>query len=188
MHRTERRAPFMFAMTALVGSLAIRYAVAGVEAGATERYTPLIVLWCFMLGWAVAVARTHLQRVVVSVVTAVATIGFFDDLLREALIVAGVLLLIWVPAVRLPRFASRAVGLLAAASLYIYLTHWQIYPYLEDRVPVLAVLASIALGLAYQFVWRGVVDRSRRLRAVFQTRIHGSELIRLEESPVSPYR
>jgi peptidoglycan/LPS O-acetylase OafA/YrhL len=171
LHRAERRAPFMFAMAVLMGSLAVRYAVTGVEAGATERYTPLIVLWCFMLGWAVAVARTNLQRVVVSVVTAVATIGFFDDLFREGLIVAGALLLVWVPAVRMTRFASRAIGVLAAASLYIYLTHWQIYPYLENRVPVLAVLASIALGLAYQAVWRGVLDRSRQLRALFQTRI-----------------
>ncbi|MDR7085866.1 acyl-coenzyme A synthetase/AMP-(fatty) acid ligase/peptidoglycan/LPS O-acetylase OafA/YrhL [Aeromicrobium panaciterrae] len=170
LHRTERRSPFMFAMAVLVGSLAVRYAVTGVEAGATERYTPLIVLWCFMLGWVVAVARTHLQRAAVSVLAAVATVGFFDDLLREGVIVAGILLLIWVPAVRMPRSASRAVGIIAAASLYIYLTHWQIYPYLEDRVPALAVLASIAMGLAYQFAWKGLVDRMRNLRALFQAR------------------
>lgn len=169
LHRTERRTPFMFAITVLVGSLAVRYALTGIEAGATERYTPSIVLWCFMLGWVVAVARTHLQRVAVSVIAAVATVGFFDDILREAVIVAGVLLLVWVPAVRLPRSASRAVGILAAASLYIYLTHWQIYPYLEDRIPVLAVLASIALGLAFQAVWAGLVRRARRLRTVLHT-------------------
>ncbi|WP_332641721.1 AMP-binding protein [Aeromicrobium sp.] len=185
LHRTERRSPFVFAMTFLMGSLAVRYAVTGVEAGATERYTPLIVLWCFMLGWAVAVGRTHLQRVVVSVVAAVATIGFFDDLLREGVIIAGIMLLAWVPALRMPRWTSRAIGVLAAASLYIYLTHWQIYPYLEDRVPVLAVLASIALGLAYQAVWMGLVSRVRSVR---QNTKGAQQLIRLEELTVNPYR
>lgn len=166
LSRSERRAPFAFAMVVLAAALTARYALTGVEAGATERYTPSIVLWCFVLGWAVAVSRTRVQRVVVSALTVVATIGFFDDLHRELVVIGGVLLLTWVPAMRVPVWASRVLATLAAASLYIYLTHWQIYPYLEDRVPLLAVAASVALGLAYQLAWERLVARtSRRRRA-----------------------
>ncbi|MCW2830240.1 MAG: AMP-dependent synthetase [Aeromicrobium sp.] len=153
LHRAERRAPFGFAMIVLLGSLVVRYALTGVEAGPTERYTPSIVLWCFAIGWAVALARTPGQRVAVSLITVTSVAGFFDDAQREAVVIAGVLLLIWVSAVRAPQWLSRAMGALAAASLYIYLTQWQIYPHLEDRIPVLAVLTSIAGGLAYRWVW-----------------------------------
>ena len=44
---------------------------------------------------------------------------------------------------------SRASGVLAAASLYIYLSHWQIYPHLEDRFPLLATVLSLLGGIAF---------------------------------------
>jgi hypothetical protein len=37
--------------------------------------------------------------------------------------------------------------------LYIYLTHWQIYPYLERDHPLAALVASVGLGLLYWFAW-----------------------------------
>ena len=170
LHRLGRRAPYGLAVGVLIAALAVRFALTGVEAGATERYTPSIVLWCFMLGWVVAVARTHLQRCAASVLTVVATLGFFGDLYRELVVIAGILLLAWVPAVRVPRWTSRAIGTIAAASLYIYLTHWQIYPYLENRVPLLAVLASVALGLAYQTLWQSAVSSARAGTAAVRAR------------------
>ncbi|MEJ7635200.1 AMP-binding protein [Aeromicrobium sp.] len=156
LHTAERREPFAFALVVLAGSLALRYALAGVEAGATERYTPSIVLWCFALGWAVGVASTRWQRIVVSLAAVVSVAGFFDDPHREGLVIAGVLVLVWVRAVAVPRWAARVLAALAAGSLYIYLTQWQIYPHLEDRVPLLAVLASVAGGLAYKYVWESL--------------------------------
>ncbi|MCU1417583.1 MAG: AMP-dependent synthetase, partial [Schumannella sp.] len=78
------------------------------------------------------------------------SIGFFGDPEREAVVITGILLLAWVPAVRLPKWGARAAGMVAAASLYIYLTQWQIYPHLEDRIPLLAVATSIAGAMAYQ--------------------------------------
>lgn len=168
IHRLERRTPFTFAMTVLAGSLVVRYLLTGVEAGATERYTPSMVLWCFALGWAVACAQTTPQRLLVSAAAVVAISGFFGDPQREAVVLAGVLLLMWVDALRVPRVLARVLGALAAASLYIYVTHWQIYPYLEDRIPVLAMLTSLAGGIAYRYVWEAgssqVVRHLRRAR------------------------
>jgi hypothetical protein len=147
--RLERRAPFGFAVAVLGAGLVARYALVGVEADATERYTPSVVFWFIALGWAVARATTTWQRALLSVVTLVAVPGFFGQPGREALVVGGVALLTWTATIRVPRILARGAGAVASASLYVYLTHWQVYPYLEDRVPVLAVLASFAVGIAY---------------------------------------
>ncbi len=53
----------------------------------------------------------------------------------EAVVVAGMLALLWLPSVRLPAPVAAATGVLASASLYVYLVHWQVYPHLEDRLP-----------------------------------------------------
>jgi acyl-coenzyme A synthetase/AMP-(fatty) acid ligase len=167
IHRAERRAPFGFAMAVLAGSLAVRYALTGAEAGLTERYTPSLVLWCFALGWTVALAGSRSQRVLVSVVAMVSVAGYFDDTQREALVIAGLLLLIWVEHVTVPCWLVRPTCDLAAASLYIYLTQWQIYPYLQDRIPILAVLTSLAGGLAYRAAWESASRKvSSALHAV----------------------
>ncbi|AXT85597.1 AMP-dependent synthetase [Aeromicrobium sp. A1-2] len=161
-HRLERRAPYGFALGLLASALLLRYALTGIEAGPTERYTPSIVLWCFVLGWAVARARTRWQRIVVSLAAVVSVVGFFGDPRREAVVVAGVLLLVWAHAIVLPGWLARATAALAAASLYIYLTQWQIYPHLEDHVPTLAVLTSLAGGLAYRHAWESITRAARR--------------------------
>jgi hypothetical protein len=36
--------------------------------------------------------------------------------------------------------------------LFVYLVHWQVYPFLEDEQPVLATVASFAAGI---LAWRG---------------------------------
>lgn len=147
--RMIARAPFGTACVALGVTLAVRFWLTGVEAGPTERYTPSIVLWCFALGWAMSAARTYAQRLIVTVATFVAVWGFFGDPAREAVVIGGVLLLLWIPTVRVGPTVARVLGALASASLFIYLTHWQIYPHWEDRAPIVAVLLSLAVGISY---------------------------------------
>ena len=55
------------------------------------------------------------------------------------------------PTVPWPRAAIGVVGQIASASLYVYLTHWQVYPHLEHRWPLGGLLASLLVGIA---VWR----------------------------------
>jgi acyl-CoA synthetase (AMP-forming)/AMP-acid ligase II len=157
--RLERRAPLLLPWLVLLGAVALRYAWTGVEAGPTERYTPGIVLWCFVLGWVAARSRSVPQRLAVTAAAALATAGFFDDPTRELLVVAGVALLVWLPAVRVPRRLGRALTVLAAASLFLYLTHWQVYPHLEVDHPLLATLASFAVGVGYWWLSRPAVRR-----------------------------
>lgn len=169
VHRAQRRSPFGFAMTCVVAALVVRYVSVGVQAGAEERYTLWFVLWCFAIGWAAAVADRPWQRLMVSLASIVAVLGFFGDGQREAVVVAGILLLIWFDSVRVPRWFARGIGVLASASLYIYLTHWQIYPHLENRLPIAAVLASIVGGIVYQ----RICDSARsRLSGVKQPAIN----------------
>lgn len=145
MDRLERRFPFGLPM-ALVGlGLVTRYQlVPGVELA-----TPLEVFWLFGLGWAAAKATRTWQRVLVSVAVVATLPGFFANPYRVAVIIAGLLVLLWVPQLPILRPLHRPVGLLAGASLFIYLTHWQIYPHLMGTSPLLAVVASLVAGVAY---------------------------------------
>ena len=155
LHRLERRTPFRFALVLLAVTAAARFADVGLRAGPTQRYTTLVVAFVFVLGWLGARADTTRRRVVVSVLAAALTIGFFGQVHREAIVLGGFLLMLWLPHVAVPTWVARAAGVLAGASLFIYLTHWQVYPPLEDAGhPWLALGASLAVGIAYGHVVR----------------------------------
>ena len=166
MDRAERRTPFVFALVVLAAGITLRYGLVGLEAGPTERYMPSIGFWCFALGWAAAKAVGARERLLVSA-AAIATVpGFFGEPDREAVVVIGVLLLVWLREIRAPKWPAVAVGVLASSSLAIYLTHWQVYPHLEMSNPPLAVICSVAAGVAY---W----SLTRRALGAVATRVRG---------------
>ncbi|MFF1385613.1 AMP-binding protein [Arthrobacter sp. NPDC058288] len=143
-HRAEKRFPLAFPV-ALVGvGLLFRYNLVPLDILHTRP-----VLWLFALGWALARARTWPQRLALSVLAALTLPGYFDDPWREATILAGILMIAWIPAIPLPRALHRAVGVVASASLYIYVTHWLVFPDFKENQPELAVLLSVAAGIAY---------------------------------------
>ncbi len=155
LHRLERREPFRFALAVLAVTTVARVAEVGLRAGHTERYTTLVVAFFFALGWAGARADTPRRRVWVSVLATALTVGFFGQPLREAIVLGGFLLVLWLPHVRVPTPVARAAGVLATASLFVYLTHWQVYPALEDAGHQwLALGASLGVGIAYGRVVR----------------------------------
>jgi len=142
--RAERRWPFALPMALFAVGLLGRFAVVDLPVPHTRP-----VLWLFALGWATATARGPWQRVVVSLAVLLTVPGFFDDPRRDGLIVAGLLLLTWVPAVPSTRGLSRVAGVLAGASLYVYVTHWLVYPELVGVHPAVAVAASLLVGVGY---------------------------------------
>lgn len=158
-HRAERRYPFAFPLVLVAWGLVLRYDV--VELGITHTKP---VLWLFALGWAAARATASWQRAIVSVIALVAVPSYFGDFQREAVITTGLLALTWVSGVRVPLVASRVAVVLASASLYIYLTHWQVFRVMTDY-PLLGVMSSLAVGVGYwQIVTRapGAVRVARR--------------------------
>lgn len=161
--RLERRHTFGLPLALLAIGLLGRYDIAGL-APARFHLGPTVVFWLFALGWAAARATTARRRLLLTAVLVLATPGLFqpDQQLRTVVVIAGLTLLIWVPT--LPSLAplNRLAGLLAGSSLYIYLTHFQVYPHLQDDFPALALLASLAVGIAYAAVTTRVTRAVRR--------------------------
>ncbi|RNL64316.1 AMP-dependent synthetase [Nocardioides marmoriginsengisoli] len=154
--RVIRRYPFAAAGMVLAGALALR-ASFDYSAGHLERFAIERTAWFVALGWLVFTARTLPQRLLVTALVPVTVLGFIpDDLQREWVIIVGILAILWIPTIPVPRPLDRLVGLLASASLFVYLTHWQVYPHLENRSSVLAWAASLAVGvLAWWLYTRG---------------------------------
>ena len=149
----RRRSRSRSSLLAVAWSSATRWSAS--RRARRERYQAVVVLWCVALGWAAA-TRRHRRRAGWSwpCAAVVSVVGFFGDPQREAIVVVGILLLLVDRAVPLPRLVAGAVQVVAAASLWIYLTHWQVYPGLEDAGhPYVAVLAALAVGIVA--TWRG---------------------------------
>ncbi len=170
VRRTHARFPFGFPMCLVVVGLIARYDLFGLRFGG---FAPVAasVLWLFALGWAAARANTLWQRLLVTAAVVATTPGFFEaEPLRDALVMAGLVVLVWIPT--LPSIASvnRLAGVLAGASLYIYLIHWQVYPRLDQYSRVLALIAALLAGIACAaatgFVRRHLSVHIRRVRRV----------------------
>jgi hypothetical protein len=145
VRRWRVRSPFAVALAAVAVGLVPRFAVGDVSG--TDRASALYAFWIFAVGWAAAEASRRRERVLVSLVLLAAMPGYFDSLPRAAVVAGGLLAVTWVPTVRLPRVTARAVAVVAGASLYIYLTHWQVFPGLD--LPAWAeLLACLAIGVA----------------------------------------
>ena len=162
--RWQRRWPFGVAVAAVALTLIWRYATVGVGAERLETYLVPATLWCIALGWAAAEARGVWPRLLVAALAVAGTWGYFtDDLHRQLVVVIGVALLVVPRAVPVPRLLATPLRVLAAASLWIYLTHWQVYPGLEAAGrPVLAVLASLAVGVVAAGLYGRLTPFGRR--------------------------
>ena len=142
--RAQRRWPWLFALALIavdmplfLGLIDSRYPGQGP------------VLWLFGLGWAAAASRTLWQRAAVTAIALLAIPLSFSDQYRTTTMLVGFLILLWVPTLTVPRGLHRLIALLASASLYIYVTHWLVYPLVEESGKGLAVLASLAAGILY---------------------------------------
>ncbi|WP_436498126.1 AMP-binding protein [Actinokineospora sp. HUAS TT18] len=117
------------------------------------------VLWLFVLGWLVQRATTVPQRLLAGAAALALIPGWFDDPVRDAIVIGGVLLVLFVPHVRVPTAVVRIAGLVAGASLYIYLTHYIVFLPLRPLMPLWAVvLITVAVGVV---VWRAVCALGR---------------------------
>jgi fucose 4-O-acetylase-like acetyltransferase len=119
--------------------------------------------WCIALGWVIHAARSTPQRVLATALVPLTVHGFFpDDHPREWLVMAGLVLLVWVTRVVVPRPFDKIVVVIGGASLFVYLTHWLVYPHLEVDHQLLAWSASMATGVV---AWR-CYTTARRLLGV----------------------
>jgi acyl-CoA synthetase (AMP-forming)/AMP-acid ligase II len=150
VRQAERRWPWGFALVLLAAGVASRFSPGWLPTGPDRIHTAHVLLWLFVLGWATARATTASRRLLLSGVLLLTVPGFFGDLRRETIVLAGLLALLWVATVRVPAWLASASTALAAASLHVYVTHWLVYPHLEQHSPVAATGASLAVGLLYR--------------------------------------
>ncbi|GAA1869196.1 AMP-binding protein [Asanoa iriomotensis] len=145
--RLERRLPFALPITIATIGLVTRYDLPGWQA---RFFVPsaVVAFWLFALGWAAAKADRPAQRVAVTLAVLVTVPGFFGEPGREALIIAGLCLLIWVRTLPSITLLNKVLALLAAASLYIYLTHWQVFLRVHWH-PLLVLVLCLAVGVGY---------------------------------------
>ena len=145
VRRLERRQPFAFASALL----AVSFAAALPASGDRIIHRPQTIAWVFALGWLGQRASTTRQRVVASIASALGAHLFFVDPEREGVLIVGMLALVWMRTVPLVAPLHRAAALVAGASLWIYLVHWQVYPAVVERAtPALATITSQVVGVA----------------------------------------
>ncbi|EHB45323.1 Phenylalanine racemase (ATP-hydrolyzing) [Mycolicibacterium rhodesiae JS60] len=142
--RLERRHPFGFAAAFLTLGLAVRYDLPGLHLG-REAWFTVLAFWFFAAGWAAAKAARTWQRALVAAVVVIGVAGYFGQGHREALVGAAILLLIWRPALPIPAALTSTAGIVAEASLFIYLVHFQVYPLFSQ--PLAGVVVSILVGV-----------------------------------------
>lgn len=149
VRRFERRRPFVLPLLLLAPALLVRHGWLAWDDTPRYAFRTHHVAWVFLLGWAASRARTTGQRLTVSALTVAAGVGFFDDPLRDGVLVAGLLALTWFDHVRVPAVAARAAAAVAAASLYVYLTHYEVFPPLQRLLPdVVALALTVLVGIA----------------------------------------
>ncbi|HET6734946.1 AMP-binding protein [Mycobacterium sp.] len=170
--RCERRYPFTFAAVVLAVGMALRYDILQLNLGRDAWFT-MLAFWFFAAGWAAAKASTVWQRILVTAVLAVGLYGYFDSTLREVLVLAGLVLLIWLPAIRCPAALTVVAGVLAEASLYTYLTHYQVIELFDGVHPLLGVVASLVVGVVVTYLATLLRKRIRehRQRTVSSTAV-----------------
>ena len=144
LDRAERRWPFAVPMAVLAIGLLFRYDLVDLAIPYTKP-----VLWLFAIGWAASRAKHAWQRWLVAGITLLSVPGYFDGWERNAIILVGVLLLVGVPRVSVPAGLARIGGVLAGASLYIYLVHWEVWPMFEGWYGIPSMVASLAVGVAF---------------------------------------
>jgi hypothetical protein len=147
LDRAERRWPFAAAMSVLAVGLIFRFELLDFGIPYTKP-----VLWLFALGWAASRAERSWQRALVVAVALASVLGYFDSFERNAVIFGGIALLIGVPRLRVPAALARVAAVLAGASMYIYLVHWEVWPIFEGGYGFPSLAASLACGIALWLV------------------------------------
>ena len=110
------------------------------------------VAWFFLLGWLAHRSTTRAKRLVTTRCACVTIPGFFERPEREWFIAGGIILLVWWRDLPLPRLAIRPIAVVAAASMWIFVSHFRIWPPLERNLPTgVAYALTILAGVA---IWR----------------------------------
>jgi amino acid adenylation domain-containing protein len=147
---------------------------------------PQHYLAIMVLGMAIHYAHSNARKLIVSAV-AILVIGA-QDILRvfghEAqasgyidIAIPAILAVIWIRSVPVPGIIARGLALIAASTLFIYLTHFQFQSLARriDDTPALAVVIAIIGGIGVGYAW------NKLLRIILLRWSGGTEKARAEK-------
>jgi hypothetical protein len=131
----------------------------------SDLYSTHLVMWLFVLGWLFHRAVTLPQRTLAVLAAVLLVPPFFGTAYEHAAIVlVGLLVLLFVDRITVPRVLVGPVTAVAGASLGIYLTHFALLPLLSHGVPpVVLVVVGLVLGIVAWRSGNAVVQRAVRL-------------------------
>ncbi|MCV9996406.1 AMP-binding protein [Paeniglutamicibacter sp. ZC-3] len=155
--RAWKADPWRVAAWFTAAALVPRFAVLALTEDSMAQSIMPTTLWLVGVGAAAAHADTRRRRWLTLALGVVGGATFFaDQPLRNAVVVAGLAALILVPRMRVPAFLLPLLGLLAAASLYIYLVQFLVLSAFENDV--VETVAALGVGC---LLWR-LADRPMR--------------------------
>lgn len=162
VRRLDQRHPLVLPLLVLAAGFAVRLATLE-PPGQVHWWFTHQVFWCFALGWLAQRSSTWRHKLFVLAAAALMLPSYFLDPTRIGIVLVGLALVLFLPHVRLPWLLARAVGVIAGASLYIYLTHYALVPQATIHFgPFAATLISLGLGV---IAWLAVEFATRRLRS-----------------------
>jgi hypothetical protein len=164
VRRFDQRHRFALPLLVLAAGGALRL-VGFLPPGEVDWWLTHQVVWLFALGWLAQRTRTATERLLVLAVATLLLLTYFTDVWRNGLVLAGLAAVLFVPRVRLPQPLARPIGVVAGASLYIYLTHYALIP----QVPIavggwLATGVALAVGIGTWYVVEAATRSTRELR------------------------
>ncbi len=153
VRRIERRFPYAVALGVLGVLLLLRMDWAWMGDWYNLRYRTHGVAWFVALGWLVHRSDTAPKRLATAALCVLVVPGFFQYGPREWFIAISLLVLLTWREIPVPRIAVRPLAMLASASMWIYITHFTIWPPLVDllgieRAYVPTLLGGVVIGIA----------------------------------------
>ncbi len=175
VRRLERRFPYGFPFALLLVVLNLRWEVFQMDDFYNMRFRTHGVAWFFVLGWLVCRSGTRRQKFLTTALCAVTAPGFFGYAPREWFIAGALVLLVWCREVPFPGRAARPVGVVAAASMWIFITHFTFWPLFADVTDQyvafgLTVATGVVCWLAADRATGFAIDQVARVRAVYSAR------------------
>ena len=188
VRRLERRFPYGFPLALLLIVLNLRWEIFQMGDFYNMRFRTHGVAWFFVLGWLVCRSGTRRQKILTTALCVVTAPGFFGYAPREWFIAGALALLVWCREVPFPRLAARPVGVIAAASMWIFITHFTFWPLFVDRSDqyvayVLTIATGVVCWLAVDRATRFAIDQVERVRTVYSARRASPDPLHLQHRP-----
>ena len=153
LRRLDRRFAYLVPLALLGLALVFRMEWAYMGEWYNLRFRTHGVAWFFALGWLIQRSATGRQRLATSAIAAATVLGYFHIAAREWRVLVLLVVLVWVRELPVPRWSVRLIGTLAAASMWIYVSHFTIWPlYRMVFIREVSYVLTIVSGVAVWFV------------------------------------